>query len=163
MIPGYRVSKRQKWSQPQDVGVQFYANTRENALSTTLPQKLSTMVDKGVDNTIFAGTRERRIEGNAERDAGWVKQNSCPENTIKIYEQVFATAAVFVYTGIVPNECLRRRQLCCVLRKTHARNCDILEHRTYLIAAPVRMPRSWRYRFRQPDSSRRAYNERDSS
>jgi FAD synthase len=37
-------------ARPQDVVVGFFAATTKNALSTTLPQKLSTMVDKGVDN-----------------------------------------------------------------------------------------------------------------
>ena len=43
--------------QPQDVGVRFCPNTRQNMLSTTLPPRLSTMVDKGVDNNSFRRNR----------------------------------------------------------------------------------------------------------
>ena len=40
-------------ARPQDVVVDFSASTTKNPLSTTLPQKLSTDVDKGVDNVFF--------------------------------------------------------------------------------------------------------------
>lgn len=83
------------------------------------PQKLSTDVDKPVDNTVLQVMRKDK-SGNGQQ-----------EKPGEIYEQVFAVYEAFVYTVIKTNECLQRIERNPIHPKTGLNICDILEYRSF--------------------------------